>query len=132
MNWVDEYVGIPFQDRGRTRQGLDCWGLFRLIQEEVFNIKQPSYDGAYGSVREKEVVNALVEAWPDPWVEVPLGQERPGDGVLMYRLGEYHVGVVVGPGRFIHVEHAGAVVEQYTALKHRRHLLGFYRYVGGK
>lgn len=29
--WWNEYVGLPFADKGRTREGCDCWGLVRLV-----------------------------------------------------------------------------------------------------
>jgi lipoprotein Spr len=125
---VDSYVGIPFKDRGRSREGVDCWGLFRLVQKEVFGVDQPLYD-SYSSVMEKEVVNDLVEGRPDDWHQIQMVDARPGDGVLMFRAGEYHIGVVVGGGRMLHIERGGSVVESYTAGRFRHHIVGFYRYV---
>jgi cell wall-associated NlpC family hydrolase len=28
--WAADYVGIPFREHGRSRDGADCWGLYWL------------------------------------------------------------------------------------------------------
>ena len=36
--WVADYVGLPWEPYGRTRAGVDCWGLVRLVYEERLGI----------------------------------------------------------------------------------------------
>ena len=45
--WVEPYVGVPFADLGRTREGCDCWGLVRLILAEQRGLVLPCYATSY-------------------------------------------------------------------------------------
>jgi cell wall-associated NlpC family hydrolase len=120
------YVGIPWQDGGRTRAGADCWGLFRLVYAELLGIPLPSYDGAYGSALDKIIIKRLIEGRPDYWVRV--ADPVPGDGALINMGSRPHIGVVVGAGRMLHTERFGAVIESYDGLRFSTQLEGFYRY----
>lgn len=129
--WVADYVGLPFKEKGRDRSGVDCWGLVRLVLAERFGIEVPSYVEEYGSTKERETIGAVIarEVQP-PWVEVLPGQERPGDVVLMRR-GRHpiHVGLVVAPGRMLHVEEGiEACVEDYRGLAWSRRVVGIWRW----
>ena len=131
---LSDYVGIPFKDHGRSKsEGVDCWGLFRLVQEEVFGIQQPAYDEAYVSVTEREQCNNVIQGLKETteeWVQIPAEAARVGDGILLFRWGEYHMGVVAFPGKMLHVEFAGSVIDTYTSPRFSRQIAGFYRYVG--
>jgi cell wall-associated NlpC family hydrolase len=128
MQDLREYIGIPFRERGRDREGCDCWGLVRLVLAERFGVLLPSFDG-YGSVRDRERIRALIEDDLPAWTEVG-GRERAGDVVLL-RVGgrPLHVGLVISPGTMLHIE-AGidACLERYDRLPWCRRVLGVYRH----
>src|SRR5262245_23090759 len=98
---LSDYVGLPFKNRGRAKDGVDCWGLFRMVQSEVFGVEQPDYADSYVSVRERELVNSLISGGLEiqEWVQIPAEAARVGDGILLFRWGEYHLGVVAYPGK---------------------------------
>lgn len=140
--WTRTYIGIPFRDGGRTRGGLDCWGLLWLVEREVFGTQVPSFAGDYADTRDHARIAEMIEAnlpgWdpvvaPDPASGLcTLGAERPGDGVLLRRRGRpLHVGVVVAPGRMLHVERGtDTVLARYDGMKERHRVLGIYRHAG--
>lgn len=138
-DWTWSYIGIPFVDRGLTRDGCDCWGLFRLIVLEQSGLKLPEYpDIAAGASLAK--LRAIIAASEGPdWIEVGAGEERALDCVLMRGLIEHdghrhsrpiHMGCVVEPGTLIHIE-AGAgvtVVDYRRDMRVKNRVSNFYRY----
>ena len=139
--WVNGYVGIPWRELGRDRDGCDCWGLFRLIMAERFGVALPAYGGqGYRDRDDAPGVASLISTGLTAWIEVarrnpvtgmaPLGAERPGDGVLMRRRGlPIHVGVVVSAGHLLHVQRgADAVCVPYHPPSQRRSIEGIYRH----
>jgi hypothetical protein len=136
--WTGDYVGIPFVDLGRNRDGCDCWGLVRLILAEQAGLALPSLatseaDHA-GVQRELRLARRSAE-----WRHILAGDERLLDVVEMvtptrtdtgWDFPPLHVGVVAAPGWLIHVERAtAAVLARYRedqAIKRR--ILGFWRH----
>lgn len=139
--WAGQYIGIPYLDRGRSRAGLDCWGLFCLIQREQFGRNLPAYDGLgyrdfQGSTRELQR-RAMAAFMADAavrkhWREVPADAAEPGDGLLLRIMGHpIHVGVCAGAPWFLHIEEGvDSCVERWDALKWQRRLIGVYRWEG--
>lgn len=126
--WYNNYVGIPYQDKGRDRSGVDCWGLVRLVYAEQYNIELPSFVDSYeNSIAQliEEAVNANKESWH-------LADEpKTGDVVLFNILGHAsHLGVYVGSGYFLHAAEGSrqSVIEKLNHPSWSRRLQGFYRY----
>ncbi|MFC7455456.1 C40 family peptidase, partial [Insolitispirillum peregrinum] len=104
--WAAEYIGLPFSDHGRTRDGVDCWGLVRLVLAEQFGFDVPSHDGSYRQTTDRDDLDRLISTErSSAWSAVPAGSEQAGDVVLLRCLGAAcHVGLVVTPGIMIHAE----------------------------
>ena len=126
--WWNKYVGIPFINRGRTRDGLDCWGLVRLIYEQERQIILPSYLDLYQHTQQqKTITQAIAVHKTDEWREV----ENPKEfDVMLLKMAGYpmHVAVCTKPGYMIHCsEGAGTVHQQYgTMLWPRSKISGFF------
>jgi len=132
MAWAAKYVGLPFKDGGRTREGLDCYGLLVAVYRDEFAIDLPAYEGAYVSAHEQDEVAALLSNRipADAWRPV-AGVPRVGDAVVFRLLGQpWHVGVMVSPTEFLHVEaaHGTATVERLDALRWARRRHAVYRH----
>ena len=131
-DWVSAYVGLPFKEGGRHRDGLDCYGLLRLVINERFAGAVPEYEGiAYRAGADKDLLAALMDERVRLWMPVRVGDEQPGDGILLRVMGRpIHVGVVVAKGWMLHVEKdCDSVLERFTAgSRWERRVLGFYRH----
>lgn len=130
--WAAGYVGLPYRVGGRERDGLDCWGLVRLVWREEFGLAVPEHAGVeWGCEAATASVSAYIaqEAAGAGYWPVAAGQEREGDAILLRVRGlPLHVGVVLTPGIMLHVaEGADAVVEGYHSMAWSRRVLGFYR-----
>jgi len=131
MSWSDRFVGIPFQEFGRSRAGCDCWGLACVIYREELGISLPDYLG-YGSVEELGEMAAVIEGATASPLWVPVCGTAVAFDVAVFRRGRFstHVGIVVRHGIMIHVEGEDcAKIADYRtgAWKHR--LNGHYRHV---
>jgi cell wall-associated NlpC family hydrolase len=127
--WATEYIGLPFQNKGRDREGLDCWGLVRLVLSERFGKRLPSYTGQYQDCCDDLTVSALVDTAIPILKADRLSSPEPGSVVLIRLRGHLcHVGVYVGDGQMLHArDGTGVVLEDLRrgAWKHR--VEGYYR-----
>lgn len=114
MTWAARYVGIPYADNDTT-EGLHCWGLVQAVLDREAGVEVPSYGET--SARDLAAVARQVEgdADIDPWSEVPSGEARAFDVVVMSgrvrsngtsRRAPIHVGVMIDAARILHVEQA--------------------------
>ncbi len=134
MSWADEYIVLPFKEVGRDENGVDCYGLLRLVYRKRLNILLPSY-ADYLTTQDhntlKEQMAKNKEA--DRWVEIPTGQEREYDVMLIRIVGiPIHVGVVTDIKKHVlHIERGkNAVHEDYRKGSWRApgKIIGFYRH----
>lgn len=126
-NWWNNYIGLPYEAKGRTRDGLDCWGLVRLVYAEQFEIPLPCLAEQYEAddrSREAELIAIGKEGWEK------TEQPRSGDVVLCRIEGqETHVGLLTQPGFFLHVRQGqNSVVERMDSGAWKHRIVGVYRY----
>ena len=131
--WINDYIGIPFVDGGRTRAGCDCYGLVRLILFEEFWIQAPSYTEAYPSTDDRAAVAGALEARREPyWREIYQPSQARVADVAIFRVGglPLHCGLMVSQDRIIHVlKGCQTVVEPMNGLVWGNRLMGIYRYL---
>lgn len=103
------FTGIPFRDKGRDRDGCDCWGLVRLVYMEVAGIELPAY-GEISSADLLRVARTMRDGATDgDWRDVGGPPRRPLDVALMRRpLGgpgaAWHCGVMATDRLLLHTE----------------------------
>jgi hypothetical protein len=126
--WWNDYISLKYLKKGRDKDGLDCWGLVKLIYKEQYNIELPSFAEEYEAEQQTKI-EQLIALGKEGWEKV----ETPtiGDVALLRVNGLFmHVGVVVSPNQFIHVsEHTDTTVERFDTGLWKHRVEGFYRYV---
>ena len=131
MVWQNKYERVPFKEKGRDLSGCDCWGLVRIILKEECGIDVPSYVEAYETTNDRDTLNALIsDESGQYWQEIPKGQEKPFDVVVLKMRGvPMHVGIVIGAGKMIHCARGvGTAIERYRSIKWQDNVTGFFRW----
>ncbi|MBE9509122.1 MAG: C40 family peptidase [Chloroflexi bacterium] len=123
--WHARYTKLPFVERGRTRLGVDCWGLVVMVYAGEFGVGLPLLTAGYEHVSDREDIERLAAGEKRGWLEVAPGHEKPFD-VLLFRVmgAECHVGLVVRPGlKMLHIEKGKeTVIERYNTPRWRPRL----------
>lgn len=130
--WAADYVGIPFRECGRTTEGVDCWGLVRLVLEREFGIVGlPDYSDLYTSTRDYDAIADVYDVdLPRFWRPAP--EPRLGDIVVFRVAGRpMHVGLVLEAGWMLSIESGvDSAVERIEGCHWQGRLEGYYRHAG--
>jgi len=133
---INQYIRIPFAEKGRDEGGCDCWGLVCVIYRNELGIELPHYLEEYDNIDKdrKQISNKIFqEKTGDDWQEVAEEDAEPYDVVSLRILGlPMHVGVVTPvDNHMIHIEKGkNAAHVSYTRPEWEKRKLGFFRYVG--
>lgn len=120
IDW-NEYIRIPYQANGRTREGSDCYGWLRIVIQAEREIELPSwsdeYDDAISAARAlKQHIDRGVDG--HHWESVNKGEEQTLDGAIIWDRrpnSMVHVALVARPGTLIMMlNHRGALAQPYN------------------
>lgn len=106
---VSDLIGVPFKVHGRTKEGMDCYGLLIEIAKRL-GVNFP--DAFYNSVdidSKENTYNFLSESLPIEKID----KLEKYCIILMYRGNKFsHVGIYLGEGKFIHsTENYGVCIQ---------------------
>lgn len=128
--WCNDFISVLFKEKGRDRNGCDCWGLARLIYKEKLNIELPLLLD-YDTTKDSKSISKLYDIEHQDWEEIPVGEEKEFDILVFKIVGlPTHVGVVVKKGIMIHCENkrGSHITEYYKDIQWNKRLVGVYRY----
>lgn len=135
-SWANEYIRIPFKPLGRGPDGLDCYGLVRLVFLEQLGIELPmllDYEGTTDDDHEEmeQVIKDQLSG-TDVWIPVVKGAEQPFDVIVANIAGNpVHVAIVVKKNILLHIQRGGnAVTEDYRrgVWPYPKKIVGIYRH----
>ena len=109
-HWAEQYIGLPWESGAQGPEAFDCWAFLRHVQQHHFGRHLPVVqvdELTLGGLRVL-LSDGLLKGWER--TESP----REGDGVLMPRANEIHVGlwVDIDGGRILHCAEGFGVVAQ--------------------
>lgn len=129
--WQNKYIGIPFLDKGRDTNGIDCWGLVRLVYKQEYNIDLPSFSTEY-EADDTERMRDLFAQYKEGWEQI----DAPTEGciVLFNIFGvESHMGIAVSSTHFLHArDKYTSAIESFDSVAWRNRITGFYKYSENK
>lgn len=134
--WTEKYLTIPFREHGRTRDGVDCYGLACLVYQEELGMTLPSYTEAYATTQDAEEIRRLLHhELGSHWRPIPLTEAREFDGVIFRILGHpTHFGLVLQAPWFLHsikdtIAQAGKVrMERWDSMLWAKRVMGAVRW----
>ena len=129
--WHNKYIGIPFLDKGRDIDGIDCWGLVRLVYKQEYNIDLPSFSTDY-EADDTERMKDLLAQYKEGWEKI----DTPTEGciVLFNILGvESHMGIAISSTHFLHArDRYDSAIESFDSVGWKNRITGFYKYSENK
>lgn len=132
-SWAKQYIGIPFTMNGRERRdGLDCWGLVRLVYAERMGIILPSHADGYQGVDDVQgtrrvLVHEMTER--RAWGRVQVDDIQIGDVVQLDIGKRPHVGLVVARRQMLHaMRGSNSCLETFDCGVWSSRVRGYWRY----
>ncbi len=109
-----EYIGIPFKPKGRTKKGVDCYGLVHMIYREKRGIVLPDVENykynaqvgcGYFEAWSGKPIEGIISSAHRAWKKVEPPYEM--FDILLFRLypeiqAPTHIGVYYEDDKFIH------------------------------
>lgn len=127
--WASSYVGIPFREHGRDREGCDCYGLVRLVLSEEFGRSLPALLAGYDDFSDRAAEAQLVTEGLSRLARRREGLPLPGDIVHLAYFGHpSHVGIYAGDHRMLHVSSVQgyASIDDLASPMLRNRVKGYY------
>jgi cell wall-associated NlpC family hydrolase len=124
---IEKYLGLSYRHRGRSLEGLDCWGLLKFVYADLgvrlFDVEDLEYSKVWGL----EGKNYFKEHYFHDWVSVKAPESV--DAVLFVNSKRIanHAGIVLSNKRFIHSCRQGVIISRLEDPLWVPRIEGFYR-----
>ena len=109
MDWLNDYIGIPYEFGGRAITGLDCYGLVKLIYHNEYGLVLPDWVVDTVNLREvNRTISSVVTSGDFDKIDIP----NDGCFVIAYRnKAACHIGLHYA-GNVIHAAEGIGVIYQ--------------------
>lgn len=117
-----ELVGIPYKEKGRGIDGVDCLGLNLMVSRILgFDVPDWLYKGEDDN-RNRETVRLGKEGLRAERLNFPV----EGCYIEFSCIDRFHTGVYIGDGKFIHASKSAGMVVIEDLSRWRKRIKGFY------
>ena len=130
-----KYSRIPYKEGGRSIEGVDCYGLVKLILEQEHDVKDLiNYGPGLSHKDDQDIIKATFEEAiaSKYWKKLDYDElHSPPMGTVLWIhfMSEYHVGIVVGEWTMMHtMDEMGTVIEDFRGKRWEHRILGFYEW----
>lgn len=123
---ITDYIGIPYKNRGRAFDGIDCYGIIVLFYKQEFGITLSDYTEFniqdYEQNWYKNNENHISNNWQKEWKAVENMQQY--DSLLFSLFSNNmvnHCGIYLGDDKFLHIhENRTSCIERLTTFWQNR------------
>lgn len=101
LEWINDYVGVPYLENGRDRDGWDCWGLVMAVYRDRLGVELPDWKwtAPYGALDKLRAFGLAVDqADAEAWAHELEAPEAFALALVHGERRPHHVGVAVGAG----------------------------------
>lgn len=126
---MTHYVGIPYLNHGRTREGLDCWGLVYLHHlDRGLNLPSLSSEYPDATGRDRDLISLLIR--DNIGLFQSVDEARRGDVILFNFMGSpSHISICDGGTWMLNADALiGVHREQFNTPRWQSRFIGFYRF----
>jgi cell wall-associated NlpC family hydrolase len=119
MEWINDYIGKPYQLSARGPGAYDCWGLVMAVYREQLGVALPDWN-VPGDAALREVVQAVTDGHAEfTAAAMPVDVPRDFDLFAASRSRmPHHVGLYIGGGVLHTQTNTGAVWEPLPRFNH--------------
>ena len=126
MSLLDKYIGIPYEHRGRTIEGLDCWGLVVMVYrdlgfelDDLNDYEVPSHLTGNDYFRNRD---------DDSWRRVAIPSSYDVVLIVNQKGIAYHAGMITPDHKYIHcAKNTGVAIVSMENVRKVLIVEGFYR-----
>ncbi|GGG77496.1 hypothetical protein GCM10011415_28000 [Salipiger pallidus] len=121
--WTDDWIGLPYAERGRGPEAFDCLGLWLALQQLRFGREIPDPD----CTMQAALRQSVVDEFRPRFERVEIAEE--GDALLFLSAGRpLHLGYALNNRDMLHIEaHSGSRVDCWRSMRWNGKLEGIYR-----
>ena len=105
---INDLIGVPYKDHGRSKDGMDCYGLaIEVLRRYGYKLDDVYYENHDLTLCEENLPTLNVS---------PIDQVREG-AILEMQYEDYiHIGVCISRKEFIHMTRTGCRINHIGSL----------------
>lgn len=125
---TSKYIEIPYENKGRSFEGADCWGLVRLVYLHEYQIQLSSFTNEYTDASESENVKEVIRYGKSLVKYKEKSSPEYGDIIIFkFKGNPCHVGIFIGDNKVLHImKGTNSVCERLNSIRLKGRIEGYY------